>query len=121
MKNLVGIFIAVAVVVGLKFYNKNDDSQTVRNEMSQVVQQLPEYQNDSEYIDSIFDTAHEFAFEQSYKMGGRRQASELDSKRYLAYLFAGMSRKAKKDGHLMLHSKLETRRKAMGLPNVQFN
>jgi hypothetical protein len=72
MKRLAGIVVAVAAILGMKFYNKasaHDDVQA----------RLVELCEGDGACQTAVRTHFEACFDASYKMGGRRQSSKLDA------------------------------------------
>jgi hypothetical protein len=72
MKRVAGVVLGVALVLGLKFYNKNAAAHDVKARLVEICEK------DSACVaavDKNFDTC----FEQAYKMGGRRRSSSLES------------------------------------------
>jgi hypothetical protein len=72
MKRVAGAVIGVALVLGLKFYNKNAAAHDVKARLVELCEQ------DSACVAAV-DRSFDACFEQAYKMGGRRQSSRLES------------------------------------------
>lgn len=94
---VVGIAVMIAIVLGMKYYNKGKTEKEVKQQASEVVQRIPGYDKDPAYYDSLLEAAHPAAFDSAYKMGGRRQSAKFDAERYLERLFEGMKTKAGAD------------------------
>jgi hypothetical protein len=76
MKRLAGALVGVALVFGLKFYNKSTTAHDVKARLVELCEQ------DSACIASV-DQSFDSCFEQSYKMGGRRQSAHLESQQLI--------------------------------------
>lgn len=98
MKNVIGFVVVLALAVGIRFYNRGEDDQKIKNEAKELISQLDFYAADAEYIDGLIDDNHTAAFDASYTMGGRRTASKFDQDKYLAELFHRMAGDAFKAG-----------------------
>lgn len=119
-RNGLAIVLVIAAFVGWKMYNKSKDSAAVREQAVQLVQAFPRYDENKDYYDASFDELHEEAFDQAYKVGGRRSSAKFDDTTYLAVLVALYQRKARVDGKTELAEAFELHRKALQLPPVQF-
>ena len=86
MKRVAGVLIGVALVFGLKFYNKNTAAHEVKARLVELCEQ------DSSCVAAV-DQNFDACFEQAYKMGGRRKSSHLESEQ-LVQCVNGRSRKA---------------------------
>jgi hypothetical protein len=73
---LIGVLAGVAAL-GMKFYNKSSDSQELKTHLVSLCA------GDSRCVQSV-ETNFEPCFDQAYKMGGRRQASHLQSDEFIA-------------------------------------
>ena len=72
LKRLAGAVIAIAVVLGMKFYNKHSSHEEVKKRLVQLCEgDAPCLQTVEQHFDACF--------EQSYRMGGRRTSSTLKS------------------------------------------
>ena len=74
MKRVAAVLIGVALVLGLKFYNKNAAAHDVKARLVELCEQ------DSACVAAV-DQNFDACFEQAYKMGGRRKSSHLESER----------------------------------------
>jgi hypothetical protein len=123
MKKLKGILVfavLVAVFIGWKMYDKRKASAAVREQSVQLLHSFPKYDENKAYYDGAFDELHGEAFDQAYKMGGRRTSASFDERTYLAVLVALYQRKAKADGKAELADDLELHRAVLQLPVVEF-
>ena len=82
---LVGL-VGVALVLGIKLYNKSSAATEVKAHLVQLCQ------GDSACLASV-DQHFDFCFERAYKMGGRHQASSLEPSE-LVQCLNGRSRKS---------------------------
>jgi hypothetical protein len=119
-KSVLSIVVIIAIVLGFKFYNKSKASAAVREQAVALVQAFPEYEANKAYFDDAFDELHGQAFDQAYKMGGRRTSAKFDEDAYLAFLVGLIHRKAKSDGKSEIAESLELYRKILQLPVVSF-
>ncbi len=110
------VVVVVAVVVGLKFYNKHKTSGEVLAQAESVVQTVPGYEQDPAYHDALFEKAHDEAFSEAYSMGGRRTRARFDSERYLEVLLSTMRDMARADGRQEVAASIESRRVLLELP-----
>ena len=78
------------VLVGWKFYNRNEDSDVVLAEAKALIAELAIYEANAEYLDRITKQAHDSAFQIAYDMGGRRKAASLDEDAYMLALLDRM-------------------------------
>ena len=103
------LVIAIAAIIGFKFWNKSSDSNEAKSQATQVIQGWPEYSRDAAYYDQLIETAHERAFDSAYSMGGRRRSAEFDAGEYLYKLLVFMSERAKADGRPEVYALLQAR------------
>ena len=106
-KRLVWVAIIVAVFIGWQLYKKNQAGEDVRSQTLEIIQNLPSYDTESEYLKKVFDQSYEQAFESSYKVGSRRRAAKLDAEKYLTAFFDNMIRHANGDGKDELVKEME--------------
>lgn len=92
----IALSLIISLVVGLS--NKSSDDKQVRKEMIEVVQDFPDYSENSSYYIQLVDRYHHEAFEAAYSMSGRRTSAKLDSKLYLIQISSRMANKASSDG-----------------------
>lgn len=98
VKQVLGIALAIAAVVGWKFYNKSESSSDVRNAIASWIQATPVYEENKDYIDGLLSSVHDEAFDQTYRMGGRRSRTRFDANEYVRLVFTGMASRADEDG-----------------------
>ena len=110
MKRLFGFIVALGLVFGYQYYNKNSASSEMHEALAKVIQTIPEYESEKTYLDACFDEAHLVAFDASYSSGSRRKSASFDYPKYLSILFAKMISKAETDKHPQLISSLATTR-----------
>ena len=66
LTKFIGIIIVVAIVVGFKFYKKERFSENIKSQSIEIIQKIPGYDENKTYIDSIFESSFDKAFEGSY-------------------------------------------------------
>jgi hypothetical protein len=120
LMRIVPVVLMVVAFIGYKQYDRNNVSNQVRDGARAFVQELPGYAENKEYLDAEFEKHHAAAFDQAFKMGGRRQQSTFDKTTYEACLIAFIKRDAMTDGHTSLEKSLEDYRKKQELPKVDF-
>lgn len=98
LTKFIGIIIVVAIVVGFKFYKKERFSENIKSQSIEIIQKIPGYDENKTYIDSIFESSFDKAFEGSYDIGGRRRGAKFDENKYITMLFDNLIGKAKLDG-----------------------
>lgn len=72
LRRLGGVALVIAVVIGFKVYNKQSTFKEVKARLVELCE------NDQKCLAAV-ETHFEGCFDGSYKMGGRRSASELRS------------------------------------------
>lgn len=107
MKKLFSIALVVALVVGLKVFNKGRDGDTIRAEAYELMTSLPDYSAHASFFEEAFPRAHKAAFEEAYSMGGRRKGASLDESAYLSVLFSSLARQARAGGEPDLAASVE--------------
>ena len=107
--------VIISVVVGLKFYNKSQVNAQIRGEAVAIVENVQGYGSNADYFQLLIDHAHPVAFEEAYRMGGRRRSAEFDDARYVQVLFATMLDKAKSEQRSKIANALETHAKQNGV------
>ncbi len=103
-----GIVFVIAVVVGLKFYHKGSDSAEVRDAMATWVQSAPGYEDQKTLFDELLAEAHEEAFNETYRLGGRRRSATFDANAYARTLFTQMKAHAMEQGHPEVAQAIDT-------------
>lgn len=94
---LPGLLIAGGLI-GLRFYNRADTGSEVREAAHSIIMTMDGYSQNQEYVDFIFNVAHKEAFDDAYRMGGRRRRSTFDEDLYFDTLFATMINQSSRDG-----------------------
>ena len=94
----IGIIIVVVIIVGFKFYKKDKASDNIRSQTIEIVQAMPGYDENQSYINSIFESCFETAFQASYDMGSRRRSAKFDQDTYITTLFDNLMVRSKQDG-----------------------
>lgn len=92
----IGLSLIISLVIGLS--NKSSDDKEARRQMIEVVQDFPDYSENSSYYTQLVDRFHHEAFEAAYSMSGRRKSAKLDGKAYLIQISSRMAAKATADG-----------------------
>ncbi len=95
---VIGFVVVAGGLIGMKYCDQGEADADVKGQAAEVVSQLPDYAGNEEYYASLIETAHPTAFDDSYRMGGRRTSSKFDDERYLQLLFQGMADQAQADG-----------------------
>ena len=72
MNRVVVGLLGVALIFGLKFFNKSSDSKAVKARLVALCE------SDARCVQSV-DAHFESCFESAYKLGGRRKASHLET------------------------------------------
>jgi len=99
--------IAVPIVMAVVSYNKNKASDEVKSQTHELIQKMPSYEKEKQYIDRIFEASYESAFEEAYDTGGRRKSATFDEKKYISTVFDNMASMAKNDSKEKLASELQ--------------
>lgn len=97
VKKIAIIVGVVALVVGYKVYKKQEHGAENKEILHGWIEKMPGYEENQEYIDSIFEDAHEVAFDKSYDMGSRRRGASFDHDAYARVAFSSMRDQANKD------------------------
>ena len=116
LSSALGIVVVIALMLGMKFYNKGQAGKDVKAQAVQVVQTLPGYAKEPAYYDSLLEAAHPTAFDAAYEMGGRRQSAKFDAERYLDALLDGMTAKAAADKRTDVAQAITLARKTQEAP-----
>ncbi|MCA9272699.1 MAG: hypothetical protein KDA31_06610 [Phycisphaerales bacterium] len=81
-----GIIVALviaAIAIGLKFSNKSEESDHTRQQVSELLHTLPDYDQAGPWYEGLVDTHHEAAFSHHYDIGGRRRSASFDQMAYI--------------------------------------
>ena len=97
-KKVLGIAAVVAVIMFFKMRGMGEDDSAIKQDMQTIVESLPCYGADGEYLDQILDRHHGAAFREAYEMGGRRRGSTFDQDAYVEKLFGSMIKSARDAG-----------------------
>ncbi len=95
-----GIVVALViagVLVGLRFSNKDELAADTRVQVTELLMNLPDYNEAGPYYEGLADTYHEAIFDQHHKMGGRRTSSSFDSMGYIHELLEMMANDAERN------------------------
>lgn len=93
-----GALVVLAVILGLKFFNKSASGDEVLRKAHTIIQRCDAYDAHPEYLDGLVDWAHDDAFEASYEMRfGRRRASRFDEGLYFSELFSRIVARCRED------------------------
>ncbi|MFC4993320.1 hypothetical protein [Rubritalea tangerina] len=98
MKKILPILVVIAIVVGLKFYNKSKVSNEIKADATEQLQQELGPALGEEYVAELVDYAHPEAMEQAYKMGGKRSSEEFDNATYQRIFVRKILEKLQNDG-----------------------
>ena len=110
MKKAIWIVVALAVIFGLKFYNRGNDEKDVLAEMKAVIVEMGLPADDTTYLHGVVERVHPDAFDAAYSMGSRRRAATLDEQKYIQEVFKGMIRACTGDNkHHLIEPLLNTR------------
>ncbi len=111
MGKLGGIVVAIAIACGfvwMDYSKKGDNKEELREVAFEVFAVLPDYEaNQSEY-EYYFDMYHDDAFENHYRMGGKRRSASFDEEAYWIEMFGLMIDSAKADGEDDIAESLES-------------
>ena len=77
LRKLGGIVLVVAVIIGMKMYNKQSTSKEVKAELVKLCE------GDQKCVAAV-ETHFEGCFDSSYSIGGRRRSGKLDSDQLVA-------------------------------------
>lgn len=103
-----GFLVIVAIVFGLKFYNKSEGGEEMLQLAHEAVRECDAYSTAPEYIDGLVDWAHTDAFEASFEMGwGRRQESTIYVDVYFDELFTRIIDRCREDRQDVIADSLE--------------
>ena len=100
-RSIGGIILTLVIVggiVGYKFYGKSSAGNHARDAMHSYITRAEGYDQNREYIDHIFEMAHQEAFEDSYRMGSRRRSATFNDEQYAEEVFQIMIQQARRDG-----------------------
>lgn len=106
-RKLIVAAIAIPVLVGLAIYTKSHSRDRVKSETYALIQELPSYEQEKQYLDSLFAASYDAAFEAAYEHGGRRKAADFDTQKYVTTIFDSMIAKAQTDGKKNLADELK--------------
>ncbi len=98
MKKLLYIVLAVAVVLGFKFYQKSKAGGEVKAQAMEQMQQQYAPLLGKDYVTELVNYAHPKAMDQAYKTGGRRKSSAFDADSYRVALHRQLAEKLAADG-----------------------
>lgn len=99
--------VAIPVLVGLTLYNKNRSSDQLKSETYALLQELPSYKQEKEYIDSLFAASYDAAFATAYEQVGRHRPANFDAQKYITTIFGSMIARARSDSKESLARELE--------------
>jgi len=93
------VFVVLPLIgFGIRLGYKSSDDKKVLAEVHELITNAPDYGEHKSYYDRIVDECHPAAFDQAYRIGGRREANSMNEKQYLRLLFSGMKACAERDG-----------------------
>jgi hypothetical protein len=103
---VVGVLVAIGFI-GYKFHAKDKTDLETKQRLHEFVAQCDCYEANRAYLDDLCDQAHEKAFADSYRMGGRRTSTRFDEDRYVDEAMTFIVEHARKDGHKDIVKSLE--------------
>lgn len=106
-KKLIIAAIAIPIFVGLTTYKRNKASDEVKSQTHELLQNMPSYEKEKQYIDKIFEASYKSSFESAYDYGGRRKSASFDEKKYITTVFDNMITMAKTDAKKDLSNELK--------------
>lgn len=98
MKKIISILVVIAVVVGIKFFNKMRASNEIRDKAIAEMQAELGFELGEDYVKELVEYAHPDALDAAYTMGGRRKSDTFDDAAYGQVLFSKMAEKLQADG-----------------------
>ena len=90
--------LAIAALLGWRFYQKSGDASEVHDGGLEAVLSWAHEGATEAQLRPLFEACHESAFEDAYRMGGRRRGASFDSDAYYANLFGCMEQRARAAG-----------------------
>jgi hypothetical protein len=93
---VIGGVLLVALVC-LTLYRRGKADDEVLADMKAVIQSLPSYPPNAEYLDELLEKEHRQAFSASYTTETRQRPDDFDMKKYLEALFERMIHKCKRE------------------------
>jgi len=106
MKKLAGIIVIVALVIGLKMWNRGSSDKQVLADTKQLLGHLDVTAEERTYLEGALDRVHAKAFDAAYSLGGRRRGAKLDEKKYLDQVFGALFRECRDNGKAELADKV---------------
>ncbi len=100
--------VLIAIGVCMKIGRRSDAGAEVRAQMQALIETMPEYSANVEYLDELFERKHVKAFEEAYSMGGRRTRSKFDWETYGKTVLETMASQSGKDRKPELAKALRT-------------
>lgn len=105
-RKLIIAAIIIPIFAGLTIYNRNKASDEVKSQTQELIQKMPSYEKEKQYIDNIFEASYKSAFEAAYDYGGRHRSASFDENKYITTVFDNMISMAKNDAKEDLASEL---------------
>lgn len=93
------LVLGVIAVFGWQAYSKSQASADVRAQSVKLLESFPLYAQHKDFYQSAFDQAHQTAFDQSYRHGGRRRSASFDEGKYVSLLVDSIKRQATAAGN----------------------
>lgn len=97
-RKLIVAAVAIPIIVGLMVYNKGRSNEHVKAQAHELIQKLPSYKAEKAYLDGVFATCHQPAFDAAYEYGRRHESAKFDAKKYITQVFDDMTTRARADG-----------------------
>lgn len=91
-KKILGFLVVVGVIIGIKFYNRGDDSAQVLKDFKEIMAKSDGYDAHSDVLEPIIQRAHNSVFDSAYEMGGRRRGASFDDSKYVVGMLDYMLR-----------------------------
>ena len=92
------IVVIIAVLIGVKTYNKTEAASEIKTQVYKVLSQLQGHANDPGYFRSLVDDNHDEAFKPAYDVGGRYRSATFNRRQYFERLHSLMVEQARRDG-----------------------
>lgn len=99
--------VIAAGLVGYQFHKKDKTNEEYRQKLHAFVAECDCYDASREYLDGLCDQAHDKAFQDAYRMGGRRTSTKFDADQYVDEAMTFILEQARKDGRKEVVASLE--------------
>lgn len=102
------VLVVLALVVGLKVYQKAGLEKQALGTVAPMVEELPGYAEKGEVIDTMFEKAHEVAFKITARVGWVPGSARFDETKYVAIVFGVIHQLAEREGRADIEDAVET-------------